>query len=345
MIDWAMPYTCEWRVFEVNPDTWADAGRVTGFSQLKVNADASSELMQTGSMTLSSPSGQQPRERYLRVAMTAESATSRERVDVCTMLWRGSSGTEDRGRDSLSLVGSSVLYPASRTILPDMYYAPKGTNGAEFAAGMLRNVLAAPVEVMEDGFTIEAPHYFGTDKRVLAGARELLDAGGYTIQITGRGIVTLTPKPTEASLAITRENARMIGKGISHKGDPTEIHNRIRVVDGNQQVTVENDDPESLSSHATRGYWDDVVERNPTRVNGETLTEYARRRLEELSVLRTTYTYSRRWVPDVHPGSIVTCGLPQMRGTLTVTRQTITCDKEGISMQEEAYREDALWQR
>lgn len=345
MTDWAMPYTCQWRVFEVNTETWADAERVTGFAQLKVNEDLANELLQTGSMALDVPSGEQPRERYLRVALTAESVDSRERVDVCTMLWRGTSGTEDRGRDRLSLVGSSVLYPASRTALPDMYYAPQGANGAEFAADMLRSVLAAPVEVIGSGFTIDSPHHFGTDKKVLAGVRELLGAGNHVIQITGRGTVTIMPRPTVASLAITRENARIIANGIGHKGDPTEIHNRIRVVDGNQQVTVENDDPASLSSHAVRGYWDDVIERNPTRVNGETLTEYARRRLEELSVLRTTYTYGRRWYPDVHAGSLLACGLPQMRGTLRVARQTITCDRSGISLQEESYREDPLWQR
>jgi hypothetical protein len=45
-------------------------------------------------------------------------------------------------------------------------------------------------------------------------------------------------------------------------------------------------------------------------VNGESLKTYAERKLEELSTVTKTYSYTREWWPDVFPYSMVRGSIP-----------------------------------
>ena len=110
-------------------------------------------------------------------------------------------------------------------------------------------------------------------------------------------------------------------------------------------ITVTNEDAASPTSRQQVGYWIDESERNPTRIGGETLDAYARRRLSELSTVRMERTYKRKWWPEVYPLDVARASLASVRldGDLRIERQSLECGA-GITVTERAVKEVSTWQ-
>lgn len=343
-MDWTKGYSAHWRVYLVDVDTWADGPIVEGVSEVEVDRTGKGDapLLESGKITID---GGTTAEGYLRVVMDAEQAGARERVDVATLLCSSVSGTADRGAELVEYTGRSVLYPASVRLLTAGTYAPAGADGVQWCASMLRDAIQAPVET-EGGFTLDSNVVFGIGTSYLECVWQVLDAGGYCVKINGRGVVRICPLPSEPSLTLDSAGASLLQPEIRYELDWSEVPNRYTAVDGAEVATVENDDPSSPVSTAARGYVHDVVDKSPTRVNGETLTAYAARKLEESSVVPDTRTYNREFWPEVGPYDVVrgTLQSVELDGVLRVEEQTLKCGL-GIVITEKAKREVALWQR
>ena len=84
-----------------------------------------------------------------------------------------------------------------------------------------------------------------------------------------------------------------------------------------------DDDPSSALSTVSRGreIWmgDDDVDLS----DDETIAEYAVRRLKEEQQVAETAKYTRRYIPEVNVGDLVKLNYDQLKGTYTVTSQTI----------------------
>ena len=346
-VDWSRGYTASWRVFRVDERTWADAERLDGIVSADVSRDRSGDapLLESGTVRASAPIGADVPDRYLRIVMTATQGAVSERVDVATMLFCAASGEVARGSQLLELTGRSVLWPASAALLSRGSYAPAGCDGASFAAGMLREVLAAPVAV-NGSFTLDRHVVFDLGSSVLEAAWLVLRAGNFCIRIDGSGAVTVGPEPSEPDLVLDRAGARLLSVSGSFEADSSEVPNRYVAVDGTETAEAVNDDPGSKTSTVRRGYRVDVVDSSPVRVNGETLAAYCARRLEEESAMPDTKTYTREWWPGVGPYSLVRGSLASVgvEGDLRVVSQSLECGR-GITVTERASREVRLWRR
>ena len=346
-IDWRAGYTATWRAYEVLTDTWADGEEVGRLASVSVerSRDGDAPLLESGELAIDVPVGSGWDERYVRVAMVAEQGGERERVDVCTLLCSTARGEADYGRDFLELTGRSVLYPASTKRVRVGTYAPAGTDGAQFAASMLRDAIAAPV-LVEGSFTLGSHVVFDVGVSVLKAVWTLLRAGGFTIRVSGDGSVAVAPEPTEPVLHLSQANARLLHPGVPHELDWSDVPNRYYAIEGSESAEAVNDDPGSPTSTVRRGYEHDEVDTSPVRVGGETLAAYCARRLEERSVAYDTRSYAREFWPDVVPGDMVSGSLASvgLEGDLRVTRQSLSCG-EGIVVDEEARREVHAWLR
>lgn len=345
--DWTGGYSSLWRVFRVDRDTWADAELVSGVTAVSVerSCDEDSPTLERGSMSVDLAPGDTFDEGYYRIVMTAVQDGSAERVDVATLLCSSIEGEVNRGNDANEVQGRSVLYPASKTELESGSYAPAGVDGVRYAADLLRATINAPVET-EGSFTLDEHYVFDTGSTVLAAVWKVLDAGSYVLQIEGDGTVRIVPKPTEPVLVLDRANARLLHPAVQHRLDYSEVPNRYKVNENGTEVMAVNDDPYSVTSTVMRGWTLDMRDDSPARVNGETLDAYAKRKLEEKSMVYDSRTYSREFWPDVHPYSIVRGSLSSVKldGDLRVVSQSLTCGK-GIVVEEEARREVYTWQR
>lgn len=346
-MDWRESYSAAWRVFRVNPATWADASLVGGITQASIERSQadSDKLIEKGSLSIDVPPRTEFEEGYYRIAMTATQDGESERVNICTLQCFSTSGDVDRNIDDLEVTGNSVLFPASKTVLEDGSYAPKGIDGIQWCADLLRATINAPVET-SGSFTLDDHLVFDGGTYVLDAVWQVLDAGSSVLQIRGDGTVVVTLMPTEVSLELSRANARLLHPGIHHELDFSGVPNRFFAIDGSEKASAINDDPLSETSTVRRGWTSDVRESSPKRVNGETLTAYARRRLSELSTVSDSRTYTREWWPNAVPYSVVKGALADVGidGNLRVKSQRLTLGR-GVTVEEEAFREVNTWQQ
>lgn len=336
-MNWNRSYKSTWRVYRVNRKTWADAEKINKVDSASVSKTADGNLLESGNLEITGDFTND----YYRIVMTAEQSGFVERVDVATLYFESDGGKIDYGRAAHNINGYSVLYPASTTAITLGEYAPAGADGAQYAAELLRGCINAPVEV-EGGFTLNEHIVHKPGTWVIDAVWAVLNAGGYVIQIDGRGVVHIRPKPTEPTLHINNSTIGMLVNGIEFSMDMSGIPNRYIVITDDVIVVATNDDPESVISTVNRGYYVDAVDTSPTPVNGQTMAEYAHDKLKELSVLKDERIYVREYAPDVYLYSLVRASIDGLQGDLRVTSQSITC-KNGISVSEKAAREIALW--
>lgn len=346
MIDWQDSYSLESvRLYRVDVGTWADAGEVGGVESMTVNRSAtgSAPLIESGSMTVDMPANETIQEGYYRVVAYALQDGSTQRVEIATLHCAATSGTVNGGVRETSVVGRSVLYPASVQRLSRGSYAPSGVDGMAYVADMLRKSCAAPV-VVSGGFVLNDAVVFDVGSTVLEAAWKVLRAGNACIRITGNGTIHLQPMPSEPELVLDRDRMGMLMPSVKANSDLTKVHNRYTAIQNDVTETVTNNDPESVTSTVSRGYYSDVVDKSPKRVNGETLRAYCIRKLEEDSILRTPYTYSREYWPDVVPYDIIRANIPSvgMTSDMRVSKQKVTLSG-GILIEETAETEESLW--
>lgn len=337
-MDWTKSYSSTWRVFRVNRKTWADDEKLSNVINVDVTRTANGELIESGSMEVTGDC--EP--GYYRIVLTAEQGGEVIRVDVATLLFNITDGEFNYGINTDSLEGFSVLYPAFTTSVITGEYAPAGSDGAQYAGNLLAGAINAPVEV-EGSFILNEHIVHELGSSVLSAVWSVLNAGNFVIQIDGRGVVHIKPKPTEASFVIDNSLLGLLENGIKYERDISEIPNRYIIIDGINITIAENDDEESIVSFPSRGYYVDVIDTSPTPVNGETYAEYANRMLKEQSVLSEEKEYTREFAPDVYPYSLIKATINGLDGNMRVKSQTIMCGN-GISVSEKSAKEVQLYE-
>lgn len=339
MIDWSGGYACEWRVSWVDPATWASSGQVGGVTSVTVDRSSSGDLIETGEIELDGDFGTE--ERWCRISMIAEQG-GREIVDVATLLFCSSGGRWSHGSRTCSAQGWSVLKPCADESMPRGAYAPRGKDGAAWAANLLSEHTPAPVSA-EGSFKLDEHYVFDLGASVLDAAWEVLRAGDFVIQIHGDGSIHIVPRPEDPALVLDKANAALLVPGVSDELDFSGIPNRVLAYDGAESAKAENHDASSPVSYESRGRWVDVVETSPVRVNGESLASYAKRRLADESTAARSRTYTREWWPDVYPYSIVRGSMPSvgLDGDMRVVAQKLTCGA-GVTVAETAEQEVVL---
>ena len=344
MTDFTRAYTSEWKLYRVNPDTWADAGEVATLVSASVSHDSDGDYpeIDSGSLTVVAPGNAGWDTGYYRLAMRAIQGGV-ERVDVATLLCESSGGQLDYGADTMTVECRSVLHPAATTHVTPGEYAAAGQDGAEKAAELLRGCIQAPVQG-EGSFSLADHYNFDIGQPVLEAVWMLLNAGGFCMWVTGHGEVRIAPLPTEPSLTLDRTAASVLGPTISHTLDTSEIPNRYTADEDGIRAIAQNNDAGSIVSHSSRGYWVDEYDSSPARLDGETLSEYAGRKLQELSTVQDKRTYTRHWHPDIHVFSVVRGSMAEemLSGDMRVVSQSVECNA-GIEVTETAAREVKLW--
>lgn len=337
-MDYAGVYEAEFVLRNVLPETWGDYGEplpVNGAS-ISANATDAVPLLQTADIELDytlEPG-------WYRLYMIARQNGS-EKEPIGTFLYRGASITHDYGIHASTAKMESVLKPCDTSVvLGD--YAPEGSDGAQQAARLLAQCTPAPVSV-EGSFTLAHHVVFQPGSSCLKAVWDILDSGGFCIQLDGMGTIHVRPLPDEPDLELSRDDMDMLMPGVTE--DTTEeIPNRYYAVQNGVTAMAENRDGDNRLSFKTRGYWEDVYDTAVVRVNGETLQHYAERKLREASVLDRKVSYKREFAPGVMPFSLVRCSVPEdgLDGDARVISQSFDCSY-GIEVSETISFTEVLW--
>lgn len=313
-----------WRVREVDPVTWQpgrEVGCVRSVSIAKsANHDGSTPLLESATMDVTG----RLTEGYYRVESLSD---ERGLTDVATMLFAPDDDEFGHGAWAGSASASSVLKPADDVVFKNGEYAPKGCDGAEWVASKLRETVRAPVTA-HGSFTLDSHMVFDLGSSHLSGCWAVLDAAGWCIQLWGDGSVHVMEVPSEPEVAL--DPSSMVAPTITHSLPIADVPNVVMAYDGDQEAEAVNGDPASPTSVPSRGRRIEVAEDAPARVDGETLQQYADRRLRELSAIYETFGIEREWERGIHPYSCISMNFPEagITGTFTVLGQQIECESD-----------------
>lgn len=346
MIDWTEPYSVDWAVVSVNPDTWDDAETLDGVVSVSVDRDCTDSvpLMETSSMTFNQNLSSEFQDGWYRILARVFQNGSYERYPIATQQFQITNDTVDYGIASGTVKGQSVLLQAQEIKMRNGAYVPKGADGAYWVWDQLDRCLKSPVFIIGDGFRLDNYIVYDSGDTVLSACWNVLDRGKWCLQVDGNGAVYVMAKPKEPDLEISVENLKLMKPGIKRSRGKAAVPNRFIARDGKYEEIAENDDLSSPSSYRNVGRWIEEFDSNPSYVDGESLWTYARRRLEELSSVTRTYDYNREFVPGVYPFSLIRAYSAEngFVGDLRVSKQKLKLDK-GIDVSETGVETVKLW--
>jgi hypothetical protein len=264
-MDWAHGYASGWRIDRIDPATWESCGQLGGVEAVSIDRDGTdgTPLLESGEMTVTMAPTQEFEPGWHRVVMEATQGQSGESVAIATLWFEAADGTYDKGYREDKLEGRSALWQAAEKPVGDGAYAPRGADGAAWAANALRGCIDAPVEAV-GGFELPDHVVFDLGASVLQAVWAVLRPNGWCIQLDGRGEVSILPMPDEPSIVLDRTGACPMMSAVGRSG--------------------------------------------------------AQR------------SYTREFVPGVHPLSLVSAAVPErgMDGLYRILTQKVTCDKGAV---------------
>ena len=318
-MDWSKGFSSRNYCSFVDSVTWRDAERfeINGGSISR----GKSGLMESADINCVNFDN---RERWVRIWMDTRQSGETSHNALFTGLACSPSEEIEGYRSTHTVQVYSVLKPCEDVLLPRGWYASGGTNGGNLIKELL-NVTSAPVIVEGDSPSLSQTIIAEDGETRLSMAQKVLDAIGWRIRIDGMGNIHVLSKATEISARFDTINNDVIEPSIQKEYDWFECPNVFRAVSGDISATVVDDDPNSPLSTVSRGREIWMEETNCDNAEGESITEYAMRRLKEEQQVGMKISYDRRYNPDVYTADYVYLNYPSQGivGTFVVTSQNI----------------------
>ena len=318
---WANGYSAAYYASVIDPVTWREIGRIEITGGTVTRAD--SDLME--SARLSCKNTYQGQEQWIRVIMDTRQDGDFAHVPIFTGLAVSPDRTIEGRFKTDDLSAYSVLKPADDIALPKGWYAPVGFVASSIVEQLLE-VIPAPIETAENSPKLLESIVAEKGETNLSMARKVLQAVDWRFRILGDGTVQICPKSREAVVSFNALDNDCIEKEVRMSYDWYSCPNIFRATSGDSVAEARDDDPDSIFSTVSRGREIWKAEENCKLGDGESITEYAYRRLKEEQNAVFKLSYRRRFHPDVLLGDIVEIHYPEydLVGNFLVTKQTIT---------------------
>ena len=304
----------------VDKRTWNDISRldITGGnisrtgSGLRQSADIDCPEYETGT------------EQWIRVWLDARQNGAAAHVALFTGLACSPSVHLDGNLKETPLECYSVLKPADDVMLQRGWYAPAEMNGANLAKTMLEEKIPAPVVVEGESPNLQQAIIAEDGETVLTMVDKILDAIGWRILISGLGVVTISEQARTVSAEFGKEYD-VIETEVEIEQDWFECPNVFRAVSDDMTAVARDDSERSSLSTISRGREIWKEETNCDMNDGESIEEYAMRRLSEEQSRSTRISYNRRFHPDVNVSDMIRLDYPaqKLQGTYRVNEQSI----------------------
>ena len=329
-MDWNSGYSASYYITIVDPASWRDLRIVdiTGGSISK----SDSSLMESATVDLTENLG----EAWIRVWLDARQNDGGGRTPLFTGLLQ-TPATKWQGRiDTYTAECYSVLKAADDILLQRGWYALAGQNGVALAAQLLK-AAPAPVEVDGEPPLLASSIVAEDNETNLTMAQRLVYASGWRIRINGDGTIVLCPADTEPICVLDTDTNDIVELSITDEQDLYKCPNVFMATSGDLSYIAR--DEASIQARG-REIW--AMENNVTLNAGESIMQYATRRLEEKKAAARTVKYQRRYKPDIAPGDIVELRFPgqSIFGDYSVRKQRIALSYAATVSEEstEVYR-------
>jgi hypothetical protein len=334
MIDYSKGISATYYASKVDPQTWSDAGEISILSGT-ITKKADSDLVESADISVSEDI---ETDEWVRIYMIAEQGGAKERVPLFTGIISSPSRNIDGNQETRKLDCYSVLKVANDILLPVGWFAPARTSGGELIRLLLAD-LPCPVELDEGSPNIISSFVAGANDTKLSIAQEIAEAINWQIKVHGDGSVRICPKPLTISGTFDNIENDIIETSVTDNRDIFDIPNVLRVTLGGASATVRDDDPDSVYSTVNRGreVWN---QEEAKMAAGESLGEYAFRRLKEKQNPSRKLSYTRRSQMDVDVNDLVSIIYPKQKigDVFRIQSQTITLS-HGARVKEDVINE------
>lgn len=314
---WNSGYEVVFYANYVDAVTWVDGERLELLSG-SVN-NTGDGLRQSAS--LSATDYERYTERLIRVYADAVQEQNVAHVPLFTGFATSPQNSYDGATETQSIDCYSVLKPAEDVLLPRGWYAGAG-NAIDSLIKDLLSVTPAPIVIVGEAPKLAKNIVAENNESRLTMVDKILKAVSWRLNISGNGSIILRPVAT-APAALFDNEFDIVEPDITKEYDWFSAPNVFRAVIDNVSATARDDDPSSPLSTESRGreVWQE--EEGVALAENQTLAEYAEKRLKELQAVGETITYSRRFLPEVYVGDIVTLDYNDLKGNYRITSQKL----------------------
>lgn len=322
-MDWNLGYSAGYYATYVDPATWRDIERleITGGSVNKSEDDL------RASASLSCVDYPQGTERWIRIYLDAKQDETATHEALFTGLASSPAQDIDGNLVTNDIDCYSVLKPCEDILLERGWYAPAEVSGAEIIKDLL-SATPASVEVDGNAPTLAEAIIAEDGESNLTMIDKVLLAIGWRLRLDGDGTVHLAPKGTEPVATYDPLENDAVEPKITVERDWYNCPNVFRAINADMSGVARDDSFTSPLSTVNRGreVW---MEETSCDLNaGETIAEYAVRRLKEEQQIAQSAKYERRYNPAVQPTDVVRLHYPAqgLDGLYRVVSQTISLE-------------------
>lgn len=353
MIDWTKPMRQSFEYVEIDPDGWKHKRVLDDIKSCSISYDADSETVGSASLDTTNDKG----EMYIRTYLVVTQNRITERYPLGTFIYQSGEESYGKGPVSVSMNGYSPIHELEGD-KPDVGYSIiKGSNIMSYVYRIMSEHMRAPITPSDSDSKLEDNFVANGDDTYLSFILDLIALSDFKVDLDGEGNVTFVKRAElENSVPIwtyTDDNSSILYPEIKKKYDIYGIPNVLEVVYSKTDtknpiiVRIENNDENSPVSIPRRGRRILVRDTDP-KVNGaqdiNTLTEYAKKTLKELSTLTRVVSYKHGYCP-VKVGDCVmlnyrAAGLVNVKAQ--VMTQSISCEP-GCPVEETAKYTEELW--
>jgi len=320
MIDYSKGFSAAYYATVVDPRTWRDADRIE-ITEASISRTAS-ELRTTASFKcLDYPA---ETEQIVRIYIETSQHGSNERSALFTGL-ACSPSDEINGTITENKIDCySILKYAQDVLLDRGWYAPVEMPASVIIRQLFEDI-PAPIIIEDNSPELAEAVVAENGESKLSMVDKILTAIGWTMTVLGDGTIRIAPEEMKAKIAIDPLSFDIIEPEIDITRDWYSCPNVFRATSGNLSAVARDDSENSYLSTVNRGREIWMEETEVKLSTGESVADYALRRLKEEQRIQTAAKYNRRFLPDVYPGDVVQLIYPQigMSGNYRIKSQTI----------------------
>ena len=249
------------------------------------------------------------KERYIRIYLDTEQHGAAAHLPLFTGLATSPSRDIDGFYETNTVECYSVLKACDDVLLDRGYYVPGGSDGGMIIRDLL-SVCPAPVVVTGRTPSLQTSLIAEDGETRLSMADKVLSAIGWRMRLDGMGTIEICPKPKDEAARFDPIEQDVLEPSITVNYDWYSCPNVLRAIQDELSAVARDDSPDSPLSTVSRGreVWE---QETSCELNmGESISEYAVRRLKELQRVQLTASYDRRYHPDVLVGDYVRLHYP-----------------------------------
>lgn len=320
-MDWSKGLSASYKAFIVDPITWKDTEKIDIISgSISKSED---DLRESADISVSDYNSN--KEQWIRIYLDARQSSDSYYGAIFTGLI-SSPGKEIEGNvQTNSLRCYSVLKPASDILLPRGYYVNYGTNTISILRNLLSVIKGMPVVIEGTPPNLSSTIIAENGESNLSMADKILYSIGWRMSIKGDGTVVISEPASEPSAWFDPVDVDSLELRVNIENNWFDCPNVFRAVQGNFSATAIDNDPDSMFSVQNRGREIYFEESNCNPYYGESLAQYAKRRLREEQQVYLSASYSRRFDPSANISDVISLRYPGqgLNGLFYISSQTI----------------------